>query len=116
MKVDILAVFPEGKTSDGNTLLPFHGNLIQAAITTDTPVQPVALRFLDLESGSTNTAASYIGDKSLVASIWRTLSQRDLRASVVFGSPQLAEGRDRRTWAGVCARRLFQCAGCSGIE
>jgi hypothetical protein len=29
---DILAVFPEGTTSDGISLLPFHANLIQAAI------------------------------------------------------------------------------------
>jgi 1-acyl-sn-glycerol-3-phosphate acyltransferase len=29
---DILAVFPEGTTSDGVGLLPFHANLIQAAI------------------------------------------------------------------------------------
>ena len=30
---------------DGRTLLPFHANLLQAAIATATPVQPVALRF-----------------------------------------------------------------------
>src|SRR5215207_9685980 len=35
---DILAVFPEGTTSDGDSVLPFHGNLIQAAITANVPV------------------------------------------------------------------------------
>ena len=29
---DVLAVFPEGTTSDGLSLLPFHANLLQAAI------------------------------------------------------------------------------------
>ena len=29
---DVLAVFPEGTTGDGHGLLPFHANLIQAAI------------------------------------------------------------------------------------
>jgi 1-acyl-sn-glycerol-3-phosphate acyltransferase len=44
---DTVAVFPEGTTGDGQTLLPFHGNLLQAAIATATPIQPVALRFSD---------------------------------------------------------------------
>mgnify|MGYP001011222979 CR=1 FL=1 len=32
----VLAVFPEGTTSDGVSLLPFHANLLQAAIATAT--------------------------------------------------------------------------------
>ena len=42
---ETVAVFPEGTTSDGHGLLPFHANLLQAAIATETPVQPVALRY-----------------------------------------------------------------------
>ncbi|HEX2540861.1 MAG TPA: lysophospholipid acyltransferase family protein, partial [Caldimonas sp.] len=44
---DTVAIFPEGTTSTGHTLLPFHANLLQAAIATATPVQPVALRYSD---------------------------------------------------------------------
>jgi 1-acyl-sn-glycerol-3-phosphate acyltransferase len=40
---DVVAVFPEGTTSDGRDLLPFHANLIQAAIQADAPVQPMSL-------------------------------------------------------------------------
>src|SRR5438477_74301 len=36
---DTIAVFPEGTTSDGQGLLPFHANLLQAAIATASPVQ-----------------------------------------------------------------------------
>ena len=42
---DVLAIIPEGTTSDGVSLLPFHANLLQAAIATNAPVLPVALRF-----------------------------------------------------------------------
>ena len=42
---DTVAVFPEGTTGAGRELLPFHANLLQAAIATETPIQPVALRF-----------------------------------------------------------------------
>ena len=52
---DVVAVFPEGTTSDGTALLPFHANLIQAAISADAPVQPVALRFVEAASGQTSS-------------------------------------------------------------
>ena len=42
---EMVAVFPEGTTGDGHALLPFHANLLQAAIATETPVQAIALRF-----------------------------------------------------------------------
>jgi 1-acyl-sn-glycerol-3-phosphate acyltransferase len=96
---DILAVFPEGTTSDGDSVLPFHGNLIQAAITANAPVQTVALRFVDAASGTTSHAVSYMGDESLVGSIWRTLRARDKCAVLAFGTTQRADGRDRRAWA-----------------
>jgi len=96
---DVLAVFPEGTTGDGSALLPFHANLLQAAISADSPAQPVALRFVEGETGALSRAVSYMGDESLVGSIWRTLSARGLRAVVAFGTPQRAGGRDRREWA-----------------
>ena len=95
----VVAVFPEGTTSDGITLLPFHGNLIQAAISADAPVQPVALRFVDARSGQVSLAPSYVGDESLVGSLWRTLRAPTLAAVVRYGTPQTAQGRDRRAWA-----------------
>lgn len=96
---DVLAVFPEGTTSDGRAVLPFHANLLQAAISADVPVQPVALTFVDAASGRTSFAPAYVGDDTLVASLWRTLSAPPLVAVVAFGEPQRAGGRDRRAWA-----------------
>jgi 1-acyl-sn-glycerol-3-phosphate acyltransferase len=96
---DVLAVFPEGTTSDGLELLPFHGNLIQAALATQSPVQPVALQFIEAATGRMSLTPCYIGDDTLVASLWRTLSGPAVTAVVTFGPPQRAEGRDRRRWA-----------------
>jgi 1-acyl-sn-glycerol-3-phosphate acyltransferase len=96
---DILAVFPEGTTGDGHGVLPFHSSLIQAAISADAPVQPVALQIVNRESGKPSHAVSYMGDESLVGSIWRTLCARELCAVVAFGAPQRSAGRDRRAWA-----------------
>lgn len=96
---DVLAVFPEGTTGDGVTLKPFHANLIQAAIEADVPVQPVALKFVEAQTGGISFAPRYVDDDTLGASIWNTLTAPPLRAVVVFGEPQLVQDRSRREWA-----------------
>ena len=96
---DVLGIFPEGTTGDGSTLLPFHGNLLQAAILADAPVQPVALQFVDGSSGAISFAPCYVGDDTLLQSLWRTLCADNVQAVVQFGTPELAQGRDRRAWA-----------------
>ena len=96
---DILSVFPEGTTGDGQTLLPFHANLIQAAIAAEAPVLPVGLSYVDAERGGRHDAPLFIGDTTLLQSLWNTLRATGVQAVVHYGEPQRAEGRDRRTWA-----------------
>lgn len=96
---DVLAVFPEGTTGDGVQVLPFHGNLLQAAISCDVPAQPVALQFIDAATGAASFAPCYVGTDTLVRSVWRTLCARGVVAEVRFGPPQWASGRERRIWA-----------------
>lgn len=96
---DVLGVFPEGTTSDGSGLLPFHANLFQAAIAANAPVQPVALKFVDTRTGLQSTAPNYVGDDTLVGSVWRTLTTPDIAVVIHFGEPQLPDGRDRRALA-----------------
>jgi len=59
----------------------------------------MALKFLDRQSGAISLAPAYIGDDSLLVSVWRTLTAEGLDAVVHFGEPQTAQGRDRRAWA-----------------
>lgn len=96
---DVLAVFPEGTTSDGVSLLPFHANLFQAAIAVNAPVMPVAISFRDQASGTPSLAPCYVGDDTLMQSLWRTLKAPPLCVVLTFGEAQLANGRARRTWA-----------------
>ena len=96
---DVLAVFPEGTTSDGGSLLPFHANLIEAAIVSNVPVQPVALQFIDRTTGEPSFAPCYIDDDTLAGSVWRTLVTPGIAVVITFGETQLAEGRDRRAWS-----------------
>jgi 1-acyl-sn-glycerol-3-phosphate acyltransferase len=95
---EVLAVFPEGTTGDGTHVLPFHANLLQAAIAVNAPIQPVALQFADSQ-GKQSFAPCYIGDDTLLGSLWRTLCSDGIQAVVTFGTSQTADGRDRRAWA-----------------
>ena len=96
---DVLAVFPEGTTSDGETLLPFHANLLQAAVVTQTPVQPLLLRYTECDSGRRATSVCYIDDQTLLGSVWRTLTAPPVQVTVQVGVCQQAEERNRRQWA-----------------
>ena len=106
LRGEVVAVFPEGTTSDGITLLPFHANLIQAAISAHAPALPVALQFIDGRNGAMSTAPMYIGDQTLLESVWRTLTTPGLRAVVSYGQAQSPEGRERREWAAELRRQV----------
>jgi 1-acyl-sn-glycerol-3-phosphate acyltransferase len=96
---DVLGVFPEASTGSGTELLPFHGNLLQAAISADAPIQPVALRFVDAKTEEPSFAPCYIDDDTLIGSLWRTLCAPPLLALVRYGEVEHAQGRSRREWA-----------------
>lgn len=108
---DVLAVFPEGTTSDGVDLLPFHANLLQAAIAAGAPVQPVALQFLDTHTGQRSEAPLYVGEDTLLRSVWRTVRAPGVTARIVFGAPQSAQGRERRAWAQTLRAAVEQLRG-----
>jgi 1-acyl-sn-glycerol-3-phosphate acyltransferase len=96
---DVLAFFPEGTTGDGSTVLPFHANLLQAAIVADAPVQALGLLFEDAASGAPSFAPCYVGDESLLESAWRTVCAPPLRAVLRCAPAQSAQGRARREFA-----------------
>lgn len=97
---DILTVFPEGTVGSGRELLPFHGNMLQAAIDADVAVQPVAMTFVDQRTGAISylPCEAYL-DEPIVWSMWRTMGAEHLMAFVHYGTPEKANGRDRRQWA-----------------
>ena len=96
---DVLAFFPEGTTGDGSTVLPFHANLLQAAIVADASVQALGLLFEDAASGAPSFAPCYVGDESLLESAWRTVCAPPLRAVLRCAPAQSAQGRARREFA-----------------
>lgn len=77
-----VAVFPEGTTTDGREVLPFHPRLFCAAIESERPVQPVALQY-GLDACGRNLAP-FIGDDDLVTHLLRLLRGDGLDIEVSF--------------------------------
>jgi 1-acyl-sn-glycerol-3-phosphate acyltransferase len=95
---DQIAMFPEGTTSDGHGLLPFHANLLQAAIAAEVPLQAIALRFSDA-SERISPAAAYIGEMTLMQSLWAVVSASGLTAHVEVLPSVPSQGIERRPLA-----------------
>ena len=99
-----IAVFPEGTTGSGPELLPLHANLMQAAIATATPVQPVALRYADA-AAPFSAAVEFIGETTLLESVWRIACAERLHAHVTL-LPGEAVAVDRRVLAATIRSRI----------
>lgn len=99
-----VGIFPEGTTTDGSTLLRFHANLIQAGVDADAEFIPVALRYE--QGGQRSTAAAFIGDVTLLQSMWRILVAPRLSCRVRFLAPMHVQGDGRHELA-LRARRAI---------
>lgn len=107
---ECIALFPEGTTTDGKQVGHFHSALIQPAIDARTQLCPMALCYHGPD-GEPSPAAPFIGDTTLLQSIWRILRCRQLDASMVFTSALPAAGENRRVLA-----RSAQAAIAQGLR
>jgi len=80
-----VVVFPEGTTTAGDRLLPFHSNLLAPALEVGCLAWPVALRYT--EQGAPSDAAAFVGEMSLVRSLGRVLVARSLEIEVALLAP-----------------------------
>jgi 1-acyl-sn-glycerol-3-phosphate acyltransferase len=109
-------VFPEGSTWCGRTQGRFYPATFQAAIDATAPVRPVSLRYR-LADGTPTTAAAFVGDDPLIASIWRVVATRGLVAEVELGGT-IAPARPTRAPAGrreLCARTASAVRGTGSL-
>src|SRR3984957_5803512 len=93
---ELMCVFPEGTTSNGTGLLPFHANLFQAAVSASCPVQPICLMYADAR-GQT-LAPAYIDDLTLGACIDAILRGAPITAHLHV-CEALSPGAERRVLA-----------------
>jgi 1-acyl-sn-glycerol-3-phosphate acyltransferase len=94
----LIAVCPEGTTTFGRSLERFHSALFQPALDAGATIQPIALRYIDA-SGRHTDAAGYVGETSLLESIWTIVSTRHMVAEIQFLAPISSHGHTRRSLA-----------------
>jgi len=94
----LIAVFPEGTTSFGRSLEPFHPALFQPALDAEAILQPIALRYLD-PAGAHCDAAGYVGETSFLESVWTIVSTRHIVAELHFLGSASVQGQTRRSLA-----------------
>ncbi len=76
------AVFAEGTTTRGDQLLPFHANLLQAAIEANVPLIPVALRYL--HHGQRTEVPAYVDGMSLAESMGKVVMTPGMSAELTL--------------------------------
>ena len=72
---DVVAIFPEGTTTDGTDVLPFKSSLLQPIVEAKGHVQPVAIRYRSPD-GAMSMAPAYVGDTSFAESFWMVCGER----------------------------------------
>lgn len=80
-----VVIFPEGTTTDGTEVRPFHPRLFAAALAAGCQVQPVTLQYGLSEDGE--NVAPFVGDDSLAGHLLRLLRSPTLEVRVLFGPP-----------------------------
>lgn len=90
-----VALFPEGTTSRGDAVLPFHSALLQAAIDAGSTVTPIVLRYCACD-GSPSTAPAYVDDISLLKCLRAIADEKRLYVEVTAHASLSTVDVDRR--------------------
>jgi 1-acyl-sn-glycerol-3-phosphate acyltransferase len=94
--------FPEGTTTSGKGVLPFHRGFFGIARLIDIPVVPVCIEYLDM-------SLSWYGDAMFFPHYLKTASKRTIEAQLTFGDPVLPKQFDSpKIMAEHCRRTILE--------
>jgi len=93
----LVVLFPEGTSSNGETVLPFKTSLLEPAAQSRHPLSVCAIRYA-LDDGDAGAEVSYWGDHTFFTHLLNLLGKRAVHAVVRF-SPVQPAGLDRKELA-----------------
>jgi 1-acyl-sn-glycerol-3-phosphate acyltransferase len=116
---DDLILFPEGTSSDGSRVLPFHSSFFAAAYASDEQrplIQPVSVvydRLASLPVGRASRAVfAWYGDMSLAPHVWRLAQWPGKRVTLLFHVPlDPADFADRKALSQAAWKAVADGAG-----
>ncbi len=100
-----VAVFPEGTTTGGDRVLPFHAALFQSAIDAAVPVVPLALRYTD-HAGNPSRAPAYDGDVTLWQCLRAIARAEGLTADLRVLEAIMTQSAGRRELSAQCREAI----------
>ena len=88
---DDVMVFPEGTSTNGDTVLRFRTPLFQAAIDAVAVVSPLTINYLKVNGEPTNVrsreAVCWYGDRGFLSSLFELSCQNSVDVEIVMGEP-----------------------------
>ena len=88
--------FPEGTSTDGSSLLPFHRRLFEPAVRARADITPAAITYR-LDGGAEERELCWYGDQPFLPHLWKALAIKGFTARVSFAESRVYP--DRRTAA-----------------
>jgi 1-acyl-sn-glycerol-3-phosphate acyltransferase len=101
----LLVLFPEGTSSDGQTVLPFKSSLLEPAATTQKPIFAGRIDY-EIQDGNVGQEVCYWGDMTLVPHLINLLSKRKIAARLNF-SDLTGHASDRKELARQLRSRIL---------
>ena len=100
-----VVLFPEGTTSNGESVRTFFPRLFGIALESGSPLQPVALRYL--QQGALSRSAPYIDEDRLLPHFLRVLRQDRIEVEIIFSAPLNDPNLDRKALARESRQRIL---------
>ena len=102
-----VVLYPEGTSSDGSTVLPFHSSFLQPAVATGTPVVPAAIAYSVADGAEVDLC--YYGDITFFPHLLGALGRDRVEGRIMFSKkPQVYTDRKiaaRAAWSDVVCLR-----------
>ena len=87
LKLQSVCIFPEGTSTNGETVRPFKPNLFESAVMANVPVCTLAIRYLSKATGLRSEVPAFIEEMGLLESMSNMLRNRNLIVELTFFSP-----------------------------
>jgi 1-acyl-sn-glycerol-3-phosphate acyltransferase len=99
LQLESVCIFPEGTSTNGESVRPFKSNLFEAAVISGVPVYTLAIRYVSKTTGHRSDVPAFVGDMGLLESMAKILKNRSLIAELCLFPPStstLEEHVDRK--------------------
>ncbi len=111
-----ILIFPEGTTTNGSLVKRFHPRLFAVATEQETWVQPIAIRYCDIQ-GNISQIVPFIDNEPLITNLWGILGENKIIAELHFLPP--IHGSDypmRRAISEKAREQISNVLGVSEVE